>query len=84
MHWKLLITNAQEELSLNEAIRSVVCEELSRGDVRSIVDSEFRQLLNNKDFKRKVKEITTDVLEELYRTLYQRKSMWKSSVTTNA
>ena len=69
---------------LDEAIRAFVCEELSRSDVRSIVDSEFRQLLNNKEFKRKVKEITTDVLEELYRTLYQSKSMWKSSVTANA
>lgn len=61
-------------------IRELVTEELTKPEVNSLINDKVESILRSNDFKRKVKEITADVLEDLYRTMYQRKSFWQSSI----
>lgn len=63
-----------------EKIRILVEEELTKTDVNSLINSKVESILQSNEFKRKVKSITADVLEDLYRTMYQRKSFWQSSI----
>ena len=48
-------------------------EELTKSDVRS----EYKSA----DFKKAVKEISAEVIEDLFRTLWNRSSTWKGGVT---
>lgn len=63
-----------------EKIRILVEKELTKTDVNSLINSKVESILQSNEFKRKVKSITADVLEDLYRTMYQRKSFWQSSI----
>lgn len=63
-----------------EKIRSLVNEELTKTEVNSLINNKVDSILQSNEFKRKVKAITADVLEDLYRTMYQKKAFWQSSV----
>lgn len=60
--------------------RQVMNEELSRNDVENIVSNKVSSKLDSSDFQKKIKSIVADTLEELYKTLYNRSSTWKSSI----
>lgn len=63
-----------------EKIRILVKEELTKVEVNSLINNKVDSILQSNEFKRKVKAITADVLEDLYRTMYQKKAFWQSSV----
>lgn len=63
-----------------EKIRILVEEELTKAEVNSLINNKVDSILQSNEFKRKVKAITADVLEDLYRTMYQKKAFWQSSV----
>jgi hypothetical protein len=60
--------------------RQIMNEELSRNDVENIVSNRVSSKLDSSDFQKKIKSIVADTLEELYKTLYNRSSTWKSSI----
>lgn len=60
--------------------RQVMNEELSRNEVENIVSNRVSSKLDSSDFQKKIKSIVADTLEELYKTLYNRSSTWKSSI----
>lgn len=59
----------------------IISEEISKTDVESIVSRKISSAYDSRDFKKAVKEITADVVEELFRTLWNRSSMWKGGIT---
>jgi hypothetical protein len=63
-----------------EKIKILVKEELTKAEVNSLINNKVDSILQSNEFKRKVKAITADVLEDLYRTMYQKKAFWQSSV----
>lgn len=63
-----------------EKIIILVKEELTKAEVNSLINNKVDSILQSNEFKRKVKAITADVLEDLYRTMYQKKAFWQSSV----
>lgn len=63
-----------------EKIRILVKEELTKAEVNSLINNKVDSILQSNEFKRKVKAITADVLEDLYRTMYQKKAFWQLSV----
>jgi hypothetical protein len=65
----------------NEKIRQLIREELSKLDVENITSNKISSSYNSKEFKRAVKDITADVIEDLFRTLWNRSSTWKGGVT---
>ena len=65
---------------LNESkIKELVYEELSKSDVSSMIASKIDNKLSSQEFKKIVKGLAADVVNELFKILWQRNSFWKSS-----
>jgi hypothetical protein len=62
-------------------LNQIITEEISKTDVEGIVSRKIDSMYDSKDFKKEVKKIVADVLEELYRTLWNRSNMWKGGLT---
>ena len=53
----------------NEILHKIIKEEISKADVEKIVNSKLSSTLDSRDFKKTVKELATDVVSEVFRTL---------------
>jgi hypothetical protein len=62
-------------------IREIINEEISNTEVESIVSNRLSSAYNSRDFKKAVKEVTAEVIEDLFRTLWNRSSAWKGGIT---
>ncbi len=61
-------------------IRKIILEELSKSDVESIVSRKIDNSYDSREFKKAVKKLSAEVIEDLYRTLWNRSSMWRGGV----
>lgn len=61
-------------------IREIINEEISKTEVESIVSNRLSSAYNSRDFKKAVKEVTAEVIEDLFRTLWNRSSTWKGGI----
>ena len=61
-------------------IRRIISEELSRSDVKSIIDSQISQAYKEREFKKKVRERATDVLDDFFHEMWRKKGFWKNSL----
>jgi hypothetical protein len=59
-------------------VRNIIEEELSRNEVNSMITDK----MSSQEFKKKVKSIAADVVNELFKILWQRNTLWKSSVAS--
>lgn len=67
-------------IRLNEnSIRKILMEELTKGEISSMIASRLGDNMNSREFKKKVKEIAADVVSEVFKILWQRNSFWKSA-----
>jgi hypothetical protein len=62
-------------------LNQIITEEISKTDVENIVSRKIDSALDSRDFKKTVKNIIADTLEEFYRTLWNRSSMWRGGIT---
>ena len=67
-------------MEINENLVKLITEELTKSDVSSMISNSIDSKLSSRDFEKKVKEIASNVLNELFKILWQRNNMWKSSV----
>lgn len=63
-------------------LKIMIAEELTKPEINSLIKSKIDDNMNSQDFKRKVKVIVSDVINELFKILWQRNTMWKSSVAS--
>ena len=63
-----------------QTLTRVITEELTKSDVKNMIDTEQSKFLKSKDYEQRVKAISTKVIEELYKLLWQRKSFWADSI----
>ena len=61
-------------------IDQIISEEISKADVDRAVASKLASSYDSREFKRAVREVVADALEDLYRTLYNRSSSWRGGV----
>lgn len=64
----------------NKRISSLINEELSKSDVSSMIMNSIDSKMSSKDFEKKVKEISSEVISELFKILWQRNNFWKGAV----
>ena len=64
-----------------DRIRQIINEEINKTEVESIVSNRISSAYNSRDFKKAVKEITAEVIEDLFKTLWNRSSAWKGGIT---
>lgn len=55
-------------------------EELSKSEIRNMINSEIESNLKSKELEKRVKEISAKVLEELYKIMWSRKSFWSDAI----
>lgn len=65
----------------DKRISQIINEEISKTEVESIVSNRISSAYNSREFKKAVKEISAEVIEDLFRTLWNRSSTWKGGVT---
>jgi hypothetical protein len=65
---------------LEKRLIQIINEEMSKSDVTSLIQSKLDTHLSSKDFEKKVKEITSSVINELFKVLWQRNSFWKDTI----
>ena len=53
---------------------------ITKTEVYSIVDSELKSFLKDKKLEKRIKEITSDVIENFYKTLYNKRNFWKNEI----
>lgn len=61
-------------------IREIVLEELSRSDVQSMIDKKITSMYDGSDFKKSVREIAVEVVDDFFKTMYNKRSFWKTSI----
>ena len=59
-------------------LEGLITEELTRSEVSSMIASKIDTKIGSSEFKRKVKELAAEVVSNLFKTLWQRDSIWKS------
>jgi hypothetical protein len=65
----------------NDRINQILREEISKLDVENTVSSKLSSSYNSREFKKAVKDVVADAIEDLYRTLWNRSSTWKGGIT---
>lgn len=60
-------------------LREIITEEMTKGEISALIASKLGDNLNSREFKRKVKELAADVVNEIFKLLWQRNSFWKSA-----
>lgn len=64
-------------------IRKLLIEELTREDKKFIEDAiedAIEDNLDSSDNEDKIKEVTTEVIEDLFRVLWQRRGSWRGGL----
>jgi hypothetical protein len=63
-----------------DKIKQIINEEMSKSEITSLIKSKIDSNLSSKDFEKKVKEITSSVISELFKILWQRNNFWKDTI----
>lgn len=63
-----------------EKLYQIVNEEMSKSEISSLINNKIDSNMSSKDFEKKVKEIASSVISELFKILWQRESFWKNSI----
>lgn len=68
-------------MNINEdAIRDLVIEELTKTEVRSMIDSKLDDFLNKRELKKMVRGVVTDVIDDFFREMWRKNGFWKTSL----
>ena len=67
-------------MNFNEKICQLINEEMNKSEITSLIKSKIDSNMSSKEFEKKVKEITSSVINELFKILWQRNSFWKDNV----
>lgn len=60
--------------------RGYINEDVTSNEVRSIVNSKLNDFLKERDFEKRVNELSTKVLEKFIAQLFNKRLMWTSSL----
>lgn len=63
-----------------EDLKRMVQEELSRSDVRSMINDRIAEYLKEREFEEKIKSIISDTFENYFKYMYTKRGMWKNEL----
>ena len=55
-------------------------EEITKAEIRSMIDSKVSDYIREKEFERRVREITSDAIEKFFKMMYNKRGFWKSEI----
>lgn len=59
-------------------LKQIIKEELTKTDVKSIINSKLTDYLSEREFKKAVRGIVVDVIEEYFREMWRKSGFWKN------
>lgn len=60
--------------------RNYLIEEITKSEIRSMIDSKISDYLHEREFERRVRELTTDAMEKFFRMMYNKRGFWKGEL----
>lgn len=61
-------------------MKKYINEDVTSGEVRSIVNSKLDDFLKERDFEKRVNELSAKVLEKFIAQLFNKRLMWTSNL----
>lgn len=55
-------------------------EEITKSEVRAIINSRIEDYIKEKEFEKRIREITSDVLEKYFRMMWNKRGFWKNEL----
>lgn len=55
-------------------------EDLTKGEVRSVVDDKIADYVKSREFKRDINKIIADALEKYFRIMYNKRTLWRAEI----
>lgn len=63
-----------------QKIQSLIEEELSKTEVKQMIDDKIDSLLKKREFEKRIREIVGEVLINLFRYMYNQQGFFKSGI----
>ena len=55
-------------------------EEITKNDIRIMIDSKVSEYIKEKEFEKRVREITTKKKKKFFRMMYNKRGFWKGEL----
>ena len=65
---------------MNESIKNIIKEELTKQDVNSMINDKLSVYINKYEMTKEVKKIVSDVMEEFFKMMYNKRGFWKNNL----
>jgi uncharacterized membrane protein YheB (UPF0754 family) len=59
-------------------IRKMLQEELSKQEVRSMIDDKLSEYLKDRELKKQIRNIAVDVIDDFFREMWRKNGFWKN------
>ena len=63
-----------------EKIRQIIFEELSRQDIKAMIDGKLDSYIKEKEVEKHIRKIAVDVLDGFFREMWRKNGFWKNSL----
>jgi hypothetical protein len=58
----------------------VLFEDMTRSEIRNYIESEVDDMFKSREFEKRVREVTANVMEKFFRMMYNRRNFWKGEI----
>lgn len=61
-------------------LKYIIKEELSKPEIRSMINDRLSEYLKEREFENKIKSIISDTFENYFKYMYTKRGMWKNEL----
>lgn len=61
-------------------LHNIIKEELTRPEITALISNKINSKLESKEFEKTIRKISSDVVGELFKILWQQKSFWENRI----
>lgn len=65
---------------MSEYIKNIIKEELTKQDVNSMINDKLSVYIKKYEMTKEVKKIVSDVMEEFFKMMYNKRGFWKNNL----
>lgn len=66
-----------------EYIKRIIKEELTRQEVRSMINDKMDSFIKEREVKKEIRGIVVDVLGDFFREMWRKEGFWKNPIKNN-
>ena len=64
----------------DKRITKILREELTKQEVKAMIDDRMSSYIDDKDFKKKVRAIAVDVIDDFFHEMWRKNGFWKNPI----